>query len=223
MNYYQLLGISINATQEEITCAYKKEIFKNHPDRNPGKEKEKLEISILLNEAYEVLSNNETKIEYDRNISKIELKIDLQEKKEKYLKFLKNRMKEHSLKFENHYFLHLHFSNKYNIILSREITQIIEERIKIDKNDRFIDLSIETTNDYETVLFHPQNIYKRKYCIALDFFESKLIYVLVIKKAEYDSLFKKRKTSAVIYFNGKNIKYLDNILDKYIKCIIHYV
>jgi len=227
MNYYQLLGININATHEEITRAYRKEIFKNHPDRNPGKENEKLQISILLNEAYEVLSNNEKKIEYDKNISKVELKIELkinlQKKNEKYLKYLKKRIKEHALEFENNYFSDLYYKHKYKITYSSEIKQIIEEQIKIDRNNRLIDLCIVNTRDYESIFFSPLNIYKRKYCIAMDFFESKLLYVLMIEKDEYDLLFKKRKINyAVLYFDGENIKFMDNILDKYIKCIIHY-
>jgi hypothetical protein len=223
MNYYQLLGININATHEEITRAYREEIFKNHPDRNPGKENEKLHISILLNEAYEVLSNKEAKIEYDKNIINTEIKLDLQKKKEKYLNYLKSRINEHSLKFENNYYSDLHFKNGYEIMFSNEIEQIIGKLAKIDKNNRFIDLNFETTDDYKFRLYMPTGVYKRKYCLALNFFKSKLLYVLVINKTEYDILFKKRRTNlAVLYFNGENIKYSDNILDIYIKCIIHY-
>jgi len=223
MNYYQLLGININATHEEITRAYRKEIFKNHPDRNPGKEIEKVNISILLNEAYEILSNKEAKIEYDRNIVNKEIKIELQKKKEKYLNYLRNRINEHSLRFDNNYYSDLHFNNGYEIMFSNEIEQIIEKLVKIDKNNRFIDLNFETTDDYKFRLYMPTVVYKRKYCLALNFFNSKLLYVLVINKTEYDSLFKNRKRNlALLLFNGENIKYSDKILDCYIKCIIHY-
>lgn len=223
MNYYQLLGININATHEEITRAYRKEIFKNHPDRNPGKENEKLQISILLNEAYEVLRNKETKIEYDKNIINTEIKISLQKKKEKHLNYLRNRMKEHSLQFENNYYSDLHFNNEYEIMFSDVIKQIIKNLTKIDKNNRFMDLHFEAANDYKFRLYSPTEVYKRKYCLALNFFNSKLLYVLVMNKTEYDSFFKNRKTNlAVLYFNGENIKYSDKILDCYIKCIIHY-
>ena len=231
MNYYQLLGININATHEEITRAYRKEIFKNHPDRNPGKENEKLQISILLNEAYEVLSNEERKREYDKNVLSTDLKKELQEKlkkelkekKERDLEHLRNRMKEHSLKFENNYYSDLRFDNHYKIKISREIKQIIEEQLKIDTSSRLIDLSIATTDNYEFILFFPCSMYKRKYCIGLNFFNSKSLYVLMIERQEHDLLFKSRKTYHVsLYFNGKNIMYSDNILDKYIKCIIHY-
>ena len=222
-NYYQLLGINKNATRDEIIRAYRKAIFKNHPDRNPEKEAEKLQISISLNEAYEVLTNNETKIEYDRNISNFELKIELQEKKDKYRNYLRKKIKEHILKFDN-YYSDLHIKNEYELRRSREIMKIIEKQLKIDLSSRFIDYDLVITNDdYYWYFFSPANIYKRKYCVVLNSFENKLFYVLVIEKVDYDALFKKRKTyNAELYFNGKNIKYLDNTLDKYIKCIIHY-
>jgi curved DNA-binding protein CbpA len=224
MNYYRLLGINKNATRDEITRAYRKEIFKNHPDRNIGKENEKLSISILLNEAYEILTNDEKKKEYDKNINDVELKTNKLKKKLQYLNYMKNRMKEHVFKFETNYYSDLRFNTCYEILIPTEkIDSIIEKLTGIKLNDRFIGFDIETTEDYNWLFFRPADIYKRKYCITLNTFDSKLFYVLVIDKNDYDKLFKDRKTNHVaLYFNGENLMCMDKILDRYIKCIVHY-
>lgn len=63
-DYYDLLGISKNATITQIKLAYRKLAKKYHPDRNKMDPKAK-EKFIELQEAYEVLSNPEKKKEYD--------------------------------------------------------------------------------------------------------------------------------------------------------------
>ena len=65
-DYYQILGVSKNATQEEIKKAYRDLAMKYHPDRNPGKEKEANEKFKEINEAYEVLGDPEKRSQYDQ-------------------------------------------------------------------------------------------------------------------------------------------------------------
>lgn len=64
-DYYEILGVSKNATKDEIKKAYRKQALKYHPDKNPG-DKSSEEKFKEAAEAYEVLSNDEKKARYDR-------------------------------------------------------------------------------------------------------------------------------------------------------------
>ena len=61
MDYYKILGVSKQATNTEIRKAYHKLAHKFHPDKG-GDEKKFKEI----NEAYQTLSNNEKRAQYDK-------------------------------------------------------------------------------------------------------------------------------------------------------------
>jgi len=62
-DYYEILGVSRNASKDEIKNAYRKLAFQYHPDRNksPDAEAKFKEIS----EAYAVLSDDEKRAQYD--------------------------------------------------------------------------------------------------------------------------------------------------------------
>src|SRR5215510_3874895 len=64
-DYYEVLGVSRNATEQELKSAYRKLALQYHPDRNPGDHAAE-ENFKELNEAYGVLSNAESRSRYDR-------------------------------------------------------------------------------------------------------------------------------------------------------------
>ena len=61
-NYYDILGVTPTSTQEEIKKAYRKLSLKYHPDKNNN---ETIPLMASINEAYNVLSNEQQKQEYD--------------------------------------------------------------------------------------------------------------------------------------------------------------
>jgi curved DNA-binding protein len=65
IDYYKILGIDKNATQEEIKKAYRKLARKHHPDLNPNDKNAKSNFQ-QINEANEVLSDPEKRKKYDQ-------------------------------------------------------------------------------------------------------------------------------------------------------------
>ncbi len=65
-DYYETLGVSKNASAEEIKKAYRKLAMQYHPDKNPG-DKAAEEKFKAAAEAYDVLSTSDKKAQYDRS------------------------------------------------------------------------------------------------------------------------------------------------------------
>ena len=63
-DYYKILGLRRDVTEEEIRRAYRRQALLYHPDRNNGN-KESEERFKEIGEAYAVLGNRERRKEYD--------------------------------------------------------------------------------------------------------------------------------------------------------------
>jgi curved DNA-binding protein len=64
-DYYKILGVERKASSDEIRSAYRKLAMKFHPDKNPGDKKAE-ENFKEINEAYQVLSDEQKRAHYDR-------------------------------------------------------------------------------------------------------------------------------------------------------------
>jgi len=65
MDYYRILGVSREASDEEIKKAYRKLVFQHHPDRNPDSKDAEAKIREI-NAAYEIVGDVEKRRSYDR-------------------------------------------------------------------------------------------------------------------------------------------------------------
>ena len=68
-DYYQILGVSRHATSGDIKKAFRQLVLRYHPDRNPGNSKEAEDKFKQINEAYEVLGDEQNRWQYDRLLS----------------------------------------------------------------------------------------------------------------------------------------------------------
>lgn len=65
LDYYETLGVSRDASDEQIKKAYRKLVFQYHPDRNPSSKEAEAKIREI-NAAYEVIGDPEKRTLYER-------------------------------------------------------------------------------------------------------------------------------------------------------------
>ncbi|HMN17211.1 MAG: molecular chaperone DnaJ [Ignavibacteriota bacterium] len=64
-DYYEVLGVSRNATKDDLKKAYRKLAMQYHPDRNPGNKEAEDKFKEAA-EAYEILNDDDKRARYDR-------------------------------------------------------------------------------------------------------------------------------------------------------------
>eukprot|EP00670_Eutreptiella_braarudii_P022664 CAMPEP_0174365336 /NCGR_PEP_ID=MMETSP0811_2-20130205/76862_1 /TAXON_ID=73025 ORGANISM="Eutreptiella gymnastica-like, Strain CCMP1594" /NCGR_SAMPLE_ID=MMETSP0811_2 /ASSEMBLY_ACC=CAM_ASM_000667 /LENGTH=83 /DNA_ID=CAMNT_0015505899 /DNA_START=50 /DNA_END=297 /DNA_ORIENTATION=- len=65
-DYYKVLGVSKDASENDISRAYKKLALKYHPDKNPDNREKAEENFKKVSEAYDVLSDAKKRKSYDQ-------------------------------------------------------------------------------------------------------------------------------------------------------------
>ena len=65
-NFYNVLGVNEKSTKDEIKRAYRQLQMKYHPDKNNGNQ-EAAAMSKKINEAYEILGDEQKRQEYDQS------------------------------------------------------------------------------------------------------------------------------------------------------------
>jgi molecular chaperone DnaJ len=73
-DYYKILGVNKDASQDDIKKAYRKLAIKYHPDKNPGDKKAEEKFKEAA-EAYEVLGDEKKRAEYDNPASNFDFKM----------------------------------------------------------------------------------------------------------------------------------------------------
>lgn len=76
LDYYAVLGVTRDATQDQIKRAYRKEALAAHPDRNPDDPSAEKRFKEV-NEAYKVLGDERKRTDYDRQFDPPDSVFDL--------------------------------------------------------------------------------------------------------------------------------------------------
>ena len=135
-NYYDILQINKNATPEIVEKAYKTLVRMYHPDLQEGANKQEYEEKLkLINEAYETLSNEQKRKQYDLELEQIEqMKRQQENVKNSYSNFNNSYNPNVS---NNQYQNPNNYNNNYDINEKVEQARIQNERQRMYDEEEF--------------------------------------------------------------------------------------
>src|SRR5262249_20241856 len=102
LDYCSLLGIKRSATDEEVKRAYRKAVFRYHPDRNPGDNEAAEKFKQVL-DGYEILSDKKKRSVYDEVTQPAEDEQSVEEED----------AQTESANFDNSFGQHFQFNHRY--------------------------------------------------------------------------------------------------------------
>ena len=189
-NYYKILEIDKNASDDIIKVAYKSLVKKYHPDLKEGIAKINAEEKIKqINEAYDILSNPEKKSEYDQNminedISKEQYEMLLNENinLKKELFYFKN-----SNSFNSNYYNQNNSNIYHNNTQNYNINNNIERKMFKEIVNTFI--SIIITLFIIIIVYHIPFV--KQYVKSI--FNNNFIFIIIIVFFSYLYFFRNRK------------------------------
>jgi len=177
MDYYKILNVNKDASQEEIKKSYHKLALKYHPDKNSNKEEAEKKFKEIV-EAYEVLSDD-----YKRNRYNISMKLN-----EEY----KFELSPDILKFSRYFFSEENI-NKFQNMAGNVNKEINNLGLNFNLENVFSSFMTNIRNGKYNDLYQEYNNFK-------------LFYDLDNNDTEYDDLFKNinKKNSSSYSSNYKN-------------------
>ena len=151
ITYYEILEVSRTASKEVITKAYKVLVRKYHPDleQDETKKEEMKQKMVKINEAYEILSDEEKRKKYDEKISMLEESERLEEERKRSFQ---NKRK---IQRENQ-----NYNRNINI---NEVVDNSDSVINISENQKKIILQEQLLKAEEEIQIHKQNIVNQMY------------------------------------------------------------
>ena len=150
VDYYAILEVDENATQEDIKLAFKKQALKWHPDRNPGVDTTKRMQEI--NEAYLILKDTEARARYDKEYQRFkQFKKEKQERKEYQNREKQKQQSEHTHSYSD-YNVNDDILNKWMNNAKKQAVDLAKQTIEDFKG--MVSVGVKRLN-----LVHELNVY----------------------------------------------------------------